>query len=230
VINVLNLALSQSGRWLKHVEKDALPMCTKPRFALTDTVSLTLPKWLADDILHNRIPESLPTIEDQMAFAIDLSRRNAAENTGGPFGSVIIETKTGLVKGVGVNRVVPVCCSILHGETVAIAMAQAAVGNFNLGADGLPGHTLVTSAQPCAMCSGATVWSGVEKLVTGASGQDVEELTGFDEGPIHPDWANELRKRKIEVIEGVLRDEARAALQFYVDNGGFIYNGGNRNT
>lgn len=116
---------------------------------------------------------------------------------------------------------------LLHGETVAIAMAQAALGNFNLGADGMLGHTLVTSAQPCAMCCGAIVWSGVEHLVTGASGSDVESLTGFDEGPIHPDWQEQLRRRGIAVTEAVLRAEACAALQFYVDNGGFIYNGGN---
>ena len=200
-------------------------MCTNSRISLTSNVLVSLPQWLIDDIQNGRIPERLPTQEDQMTLAIQLSRRNAEEQTGGPFGTVIVETDTGLVKGIGVNRVVPLSCPLLHGETVAITMATAAVNNFNLGADGLPEHTLITSAQPCAMCCGATAWSGVRTLVTGASGQDVEALTGFDEGPIHPDWANQLRKRGIEVIEGVMRQEACNALKWYAENGGLIYNG-----
>jgi tRNA(Arg) A34 adenosine deaminase TadA len=200
-------------------------MCTKTRIELTSNVLVTLPQWLVDDIHSNRIPERLPTVEEQMALAIHLSRRNAEEKTGGPFGTIIVETETGVLKGVGVNRVAPLSCSLLHGETVAIAMAQSMLKTSNLGASGTPSHTLVTSAQPCAMCCGATAWSGVRKLITGASGQDVETLTGFDEGPIHPDWANELRKRGIEVVEGILRQEACDALKWYAENGGFIYNG-----
>jgi len=195
------------------------------RIELTSNFEVTLPRWLVDDIHSNRIPEGLPTVEEQMALAIALSRRNAEERTGGPFGTIIVETETGAIKGVGVNRVVPLSCSLLHGETVAIAMAQSMLKTFNLGASEVPSHTLVTSAQPCAMCCGATAWSGVRKLVTGASGLDVERLTGFDEGPIHPDWANELRKRGIEVVEGVLRQSACDALEWYAENSGIIYNG-----
>ena len=197
----------------------------KTKLLVKNSVLISLPAWLIDDLTHGRIPDRLPTREEQMALAIHLSRRNAEEKTGGPFGSVIVESESGLVKGVGVNLVVPLSCPILHGETVAIAMAGATVNNFNLGAEGLPAHTLVTSAQPCAMCCGATVWSGVRTLVTGASGEDVEALTGFDEGPIHPNWAHQLGNRGIFVIEGVMRQEACDALRWYADNGGFIYNG-----
>ena len=163
-------------------------MYANPEITLTSKVHVTLPQWLIDDIENQRIPRQLATIHDQMTFAIHLSRRNAEERTGGPFGSIIVEADTGLVKGIGVNRVVPLSCPLLHGEAVAIAMATALVNNFNLAAHGLPRHTLVTSSQPCAMCCGATVWSGVRTLITGASGKDIETLAGFDEGPIHPDW------------------------------------------
>jgi tRNA(Arg) A34 adenosine deaminase TadA len=198
---------------------------TKGNFRLIDSVAISLPGWLTDDIQKGRIPERLPTVEDQMVLAIDLALRNAKEKTGGPFGTVIFETATGIIKGVGVNQVVPLSNPLLHGETVAIAMATAAVKNFNLGAEGLPHHTLVTSAQPCVMCCGATLWSGVRTLVTGASGQDVERLTGFDEGPIHPDWSDELRLRGVQVNQGVLREQACGVLEWYAKNGGIIYNG-----
>ena len=154
---------------------------------LASSLTIHLPKWLVDDIANGLVPERLTTTEEQMRFAINLSFRNAEKNTGGPFGAVIVESATGIIVGLGVNRVVPESCSLMHGETTAIAMAQAALGTFNLGGASMPAHTLITSAQPCCMCCGATVWSGVTKLITGASGADVETLTGFDESPIHPD-------------------------------------------
>ena len=45
--------------------------------------------------------------------------------------------------------------------------------------------------------------------------EGVEEVSGFDEGPIHPNWIQELNARGIEVRQEVLRDEARDVLQFY---------------
>lgn len=189
------------------------------------SVQFNLPEWLQREIVDGRVPRQLPTVEAQMAYAIWLSRRNAEERTGGPFGALVVETESGLVKGVGVNRVVPCCNPLLHGEGVAIAMATTAMQTYDLGAEDMPAHSLVTSAQPCAMCNGLIPWSGVRTLVIGATAQDTEELTGFDEGPIHPDWASELEAREIAVIQGVLRGDARAALQWYRDNGGYIYNG-----
>jgi hypothetical protein len=52
----------------------------------------------------------------------------------------------------------------------------------------------------------------------------MEELTGFDEGPIHPDWEGELRRRGIEVRTGVLRAEALAAFQEFATSGRPVYN------
>ena len=40
---------------------------------------------------------------------------------------------------------------------------------------------MVASTQPCAMCLGATPWSGIRRLVCGARDEDAEEI-GFDEG------------------------------------------------
>lgn len=183
---------------------------------------VTLPLWLVEDIRQGRIPAQLSTVEEQMELAILLSRRNMEEETGGPFGAIIVERESGLLVSVGVNRVVPLKNPLMHAENVATTFACAVLDTFNLGADGLPDHSLVTSAQPCAMCFGAIPWSGVRTVITGASGLDVETYTPFDEGPIHPDWANQLRKRRIVVIEGVLR---AAACQVLSDYSGPVYNG-----
>ena len=93
-----------------------------------------------------------------------------------------------------------------------MSLAQKSLGSFDLGAPGLPACELVTSVEPCAMCAGAVLWSGVRRLVCGASSDDARAI-GFDEGPKHPDWASELRRRGIEVVEGVLRAEAVAVLE-----------------
>ena len=49
-----------------------------------------------------------------------------------------------------------------------------------------PTHELVVNWRPCVQCYGATLWSGVRRLVIAGSGPELEELTSFDEGPMHP--------------------------------------------
>ena len=89
----------------------------------------------------------------------------------------------------------------------------------------MPEHQLVVNARPCAMCFGSIPWSGVRSVVVGAGGNLVEKITGFDEGPIHPQWQQELQKRDIEVIEDVLHDEALKVFRLFHDSGQPIYNG-----
>ena len=74
----------------------------------------------------------------------------------------------------------------------------------------------------CAL--GATLWSGVTRLVCGARAEDAEAI-GFDEGPKLPDWAAQLEARGIEVIRDVERGYAAAVLQEYAAGGGPVYNG-----
>ena len=83
--------------------------------------------------------------------------------------------------------------------------------------------TLATSSQPCCQCYGATIWAGIDRLLIGASAQDVEELTPFDEGPLPADWIGELNKRGIEVVRDIERDAARAVLRQYGEINGAHY-------
>ncbi|MDQ3250232.1 MAG: nucleoside deaminase, partial [Chloroflexota bacterium] len=54
---------------------------------------------------------------------------------------------------------------------------------------------------------------------------ELEQLTGFDEGPIHPDWRAELEKRGVEVIDNVLHDEACAVFRAFGAGSSVVYNG-----
>jgi tRNA(Arg) A34 adenosine deaminase TadA len=122
------------------------------------------------------------------------------------------------------NSVVRLSNCTLHGEMVAFMMAQRVVGSFSLNAPGLPEHELFTSCEPCAMCLGATLWSGVRRLVCGAGRQDASRLD-FEEGPVFPASYEYLEDRGIQVVRGLLRDEARAVLELYRAKDGKIYNG-----
>jgi tRNA(Arg) A34 adenosine deaminase TadA len=183
-------------------------------------VTLRLPDWV-DDLL----PEDgiYPTVEDRVRLAIELSRSNIHHGTGGPFGAAIFERETGRLLAPGVNVVTSLGCSVFHAEMVAIMVAQSVIGDFNLGGPGHPPYELVASTEPCAMCLGATPWSGVRHLVCAAGAEDAEEM-GFDEGMKPASWVRSLEERGITVERGILRDEAASVLREYVEKGGEIYN------
>lgn len=166
-------------------------------------------------------PKSIPTDEEKMAFVIDLSLRNIDEGTGGPFGAAIFAGDE--LVSIGVNTVVFNGSSLAHAEMMAFGLAQKHYDSFSLSAQGLPAHTLVTSSEMCCMCMGASIWSGVRRIVYGAMGSDVEELAGFDEGPKPEDWQNALALREIQVVSGVLRSQACEVLKKYKALNGIIY-------
>ena len=162
--------------------------------------------------------------EEKMRLAIAVSRENVARGTGGPFGAAIFEMGTGALVAVGMNSVVRLNNCTLHGEMVAFMMAQARLRRFTLRSETGPAYELVTSCEPCAMCLGATLWSGVRRLVCGAHRDDARRLN-FEEGPVFPESHDYLEARGIEIVEGVLREEANAVLELYRTSKGVIYNG-----
>lgn len=183
---------------------------------------LALPPWVGPFLAQRE--HSLPSDEARMALVIALARENIERGTGGPFGAAVFERDSGLLVSVGVNRVVPEQTSIAHAEMMAFLLAQRRRATFDLGSEGLPAHELVTSAQMCGMCLGATLWAGVRRVVCGAARQDVEGILGFDEGPLPDNWEQELARRGISLRQGVLREEARTLLRRYAELEGIVYN------
>jgi tRNA(Arg) A34 adenosine deaminase TadA len=184
-------------------------------------IQIALPPWVPELIAGREV---FSTPEDRMRLAVALSRENVLRRTGGPFGAAIFERDSGRLVAAGVNSVTRLNNCTLHGEMVAFMMAQAALGSFSLGAPGMPAHELVTSCEPCAMCLGAILWSGVSRVVCGAARADATELR-FEEGPVFPESYQYLEARGIEIVHEVLREEARSVLQLYRSGGGEIYNG-----
>ena len=181
---------------------------------------IEIPAWAA---ARETDPRRYATDEDRMRVAIELAGANVAHGSGGPFGAAVFETESGRLVSLGVNSVVRLNNSVLHAEMVAFMRAQAVIGAYSLAVPGLPAHTLYSSCDPCAMCLGAALWAGVRRIVCGATRQDAVALR-FDEGPVFPESWHYLERRGIEVVHGVLRDEARATLEQYRASGGVIYN------
>jgi tRNA(Arg) A34 adenosine deaminase TadA len=187
----------------------------------TPVLTIANPPWVAGFVAGEG---RYASDEDKMRLALGLARENVVRGTGGPFGAAVFEVGTGRLVAAGVNSVVRLRSAVLHAEIVALVTAQHERGTYTLRAAGLPAHELVVSCEPCAMCLGAILWSGVRRVVYAARGDDARRLD-FDEGPVFPDTYRYLEQRGIEFVPGVLMEDGRAVLELYREHGGPIYNG-----
>ena len=135
--------------------------------------SVELPGWV--DGFVSGWKGGFDTVERCMELAVALSRENVARDSGGPFGAVVANLDEGRLIGVGVNTVTGSGLSLAHAEMVAVSVAQAAQGTWNLRRAGAV-VLLATSCEPCAMCYGAAPWSGVSMLAWGARREDAESF------------------------------------------------------
>jgi tRNA(Arg) A34 adenosine deaminase TadA len=193
---------------------DAHPFATR--------VNAQLPGWLVAE-LHTHTTR-LPAAEDRIRLTNRLAARNYKEGNGGPFAALVVDPATGEVISLGVNVVLSSGLSSVHAEVMALSLAQARLGSWDLGPAGGRELELVVNWRPCTMCYGALLWSGVKHLLIAGDGPECEKLTGFDEGPMPADWRAELEGRGIRVTTGVLRDDAIAVFAEYGRSGSVVYN------
>lgn len=177
--------------------------------------TIALPDWIRDELAN--VPDVIPDRDERMALVNRLADRNWREGNGGPFAAMVAETATGRIVSVGVNVVLSTNISSGHAEVTALGMAQARLGAWDLGGEGLPDHELLVNWRPCVQCYGAAMWSGIRTLILAGSGPELEELTTFDEGPMIDDWAEAFEARGIHVIQGLRRDEAVDVFRAYRD-------------
>jgi tRNA(Arg) A34 adenosine deaminase TadA len=184
--------------------------------------TLSLPEWAVEE--NERLPRIMPTVEERMDAVIRFSRLNMEHDTGGPFAAGVFNRNTGERIIIGVNRVVASSCSSAHAEVMTLSVAQQILGTYDLGGANMPVYQLVVNWRPCVMCYGATLWSGIRSLVIAGSGPELEQITGFDEGPIHPEWEEELAKRGIELIPDILTDKAVEVFHEFAARKRLVYN------
>jgi tRNA(Arg) A34 adenosine deaminase TadA len=193
-------------------------LCVNEANVIAD-LNIDIPAWFKEKAEAAR--SQINGIDSAMALAIEFSAENIRRDHGGPFGAVVIRADDHSLVAAGANLVTSRGLSSLHAEVVALSLAQRMLKTWDLHSAGE--LILVSSCEPCIMCMGATIWSGVTHLVCGARGSDAE-LAGFDEGPKPEQWEDQLRQRGIAVQVDVQRDAAAKVLANYASGGGKIYN------
>ncbi len=149
---------------------------------------------------------------------IYLKTKEAIKLSKGPFYAEIYDERGKLIASCA-NSVVEDKCSICHAEINAIMEAHKKIGHYSLANRNL---TIYINAEPCMMCLGAIMWSGIRTVVFGVQSKDVEKITGFDEG-FKPDWINEFKKRGIKVFGNIESEAGKEILKDYVLSGKEIY-------
>ena len=136
----------------------------------------------------------------------------------GPFIAAIYDTNGHLIAK-NANSVVNENCSNNHAEINAIKKAQEKLGTYDLSTYNL---SIYITAEPCIMCIGAIMWSGIKNVYYSIPSKIVEKITGFDEG-FKPFWINEFKKRGIIVYGNIEPKIGEIGLKQYVNSGKIIY-------
>lgn len=137
--------------------------------------------------------------------AVEVSRRSR-ENGNTPFGAVLVGPEGEVLLEQGNVEITEKICTG-HAETALMARASQLYDR-----DYLKKCSLYSTAEPCAMCSGAIYWGNVGRVVYGISEERLLELTG--DNPQNPTLALPCREvfargqKKIEVVGPVPEVEA----------------------
>jgi tRNA(Arg) A34 adenosine deaminase TadA len=142
--------------------------------------------------------------------AFDVARKSR-EGGDHPFGSILADGNGRVLMEQGNGYTSEGGDRTAHAERLlASRAAKAHDSKF------LASCTLYTSAEPCAMCSGAIYWAGIGRVVFGQTEKDLKLQTGGHEEnptmdlPCHIVF--EAGQRPTEIVGPLLAEEA-AALQ-----------------
>ena len=101
-----------------------------------------------------------------------------------------------------------------------IKAACEKLGTYDLSNKGLK---MYVTAEPCVMCAGGIMWSGIDTVYYSVNSKDVQKLTGFDEGYKPLLWKAQFKKRGINLYGGIEESAGKASLDKYVLDGHTVY-------
>lgn len=137
-------------------------------------------------------------------IAIELSKKSTY-----PYGAIIV--RNGEIIGRSDVEVPVSKTGFSHAELRAIENAMEHIGG-HLCAEGGKGCTIYSSCEPCAMCMGAILYTGIEKLVYAATLEDSKECVNEILAKAE-NVADVCKNRKIEIIKELHRDKAVEVLK-----------------
>ncbi len=145
------------------------------------------------------------TTEDErwMRMAIDIARSKGSDPASSPLGSVIV--RNGKVLSAERNQTQELPDATAHAEMMAIRRACEDSGDMEL-----RDATLYSTLQPCGMCTMASIWSKVGRVVYGAGRDDVHAMY-FEARDIDTlDFVTHAYRDDLVIEGGCLRDECAA--------------------
>ena len=144
---------------------------------------------------------STATDEDWMRAAIDHAvAEKGTDPADTPIAAIVVFEGREVARSV--NHTAENCDATAHAEIETIRRAGDALGQMRF-----EGATLYSTLQPCGMCTFASIWAGVSRIVYGAGRDDVHEMYFEDRHLSTLDFVADAYKDDLELVGGVLSDD-----------------------
>lgn len=144
--------------------------------------------------------------QSAMQTALELAGE-AGEHGDVPVGAVLLD-ESGATVASDRNRREERRDPTAHAEMLVFSTRAREIGDWRL-----LGHTLVVTLEPCIMCSGAAVWSRIDRIVYGAA-----DLKAGGAWSLYNIPQDRRLNHRVEMIEGVLADESTVLLERFFDD------------
>ena len=141
--------------------------------------------------------------EKWMREAIALARTKGSTPADTPIAAIIV--RDGKVIAAETNRTAEDNDATAHAEICAFRAGGAAVGDLEL-----RGATLYSTLQPCGMCTMASIWAKVGRIVYGAGRDDVHKMYFEDRNLDTMDFIRDAYRDDLTLEGGCLKDECAA--------------------
>jgi tRNA(adenine34) deaminase len=155
--------------------------------------------------LGTHVKDAAMNIDDEgfMREAYRIAIENGSDPSLSPIGCVIV--RNGKVLAARRNKVAEHHDAVAHAEIEAIRAAGSSFENGELRY-----ATLYTTLQPCGMCTMASIWSKVGRIVFGAGREDVHKMY-FEARHVDTlDFVAQAYRDDLVIEGGILRDECAA--------------------
>lgn len=133
-------------------------------------------------------------------MAIDVARSKGSDPANSPLGCVIV--LGGEVIAAERNQTQELPDATAHAEMMAIRRACESTGEMEL-----RGATLYSTLQPCGMCTMASIWSKVSRVVYGAGRDDVHAMYFESKHVDTLSFISDAYRDDIKIEGGCLADE-----------------------
>ena len=128
---------------------------------------------------------------DWMRMTLEEAKAGVADGEAAIAAMVV---QRGTVLGVGRNTKTSQQCGFAHAELNALLASSGKLGRSPSDA------VIYVTLEPCAMCLGAIIFSGIRTLVYGADDPEGGGIRMFQQDSLYRDWLP-------EIVKGVLREE-----------------------